>query len=525
MLASIPIISIFISFSDINLQNWQHLFDNVLKEYIGNSLKLMFGVGFLSALIGGVLAWIVARYDFWGRQACQWLLLLPLAMPAYIIAYAYTGMLDFAGPLQSFLRESFDWSASDYYFPEVRSMGGAITLMALVLYPYVYLMARVAFQSQSPSLEEVSKVAGKTAFQHFLKISLPLALPAILLGAILTMMEALADFGTVQYFGIPTLTTGIYRTWFGMGDISTASQLSALLCTFVFVLLFLEFSSRKTSQAYQNKQSGKRVLIRVSPLKSATLLAICLLTMCLGFLIPFVQLLSWSLAYTQDASMSEFFGLGLNSLLLAIVGAIVIVIFALVLSYAKRRVPSKRMNLTSRFVSLGYAMPGTVIAVGVLAPMGWLDTLINHLTIAISGQTVGLVFSGSIFILIFAYLVRFASIAIQHTDAGLQRIPNSIDEVALSLSKTPRHTFFNIHLPLIRASVLSAVLLVFVDILKELPATLVLRPFDFNTLAVKAFELASDERLIAASLPAISIVIVGILPVILLTKTLDKKDY
>lgn len=485
----------------------------------------MTGVGTLSAFIGSSLAWLIVRYDFVGRSACQWLLLLPLAMPAYIIAYAYTGMLDFSGPLQSTLRESFNWSASDYYFPEVRSMGGAITLMALVLYPYVYLMARVAFQSQSQSLEEVSKVAGKSSLQHFLRISLPLALPAILLGAILTMMEALADFGTVKYFGIPTLTTGIYRTWFGMGDINTASQLSALLCTFVFVLLFLEFSSRKTSQAYQSQGAAGRSLMSTTGAKSIGILITCLLPMILGFVIPFTQLLSWSLAYAQNESISQFIELSINSLILAIIGAVSIVLFALTISYAKRRVPSKRMNVSSRFVSLGYAMPGTVIAVGVLSPMGWLDQQINQLTLAISGETVGLVFSGSIFILIFAYLVRFSSIAIQHTDAGLQRIPNSIDEVALSLSKTPQHTFFNIHLPLIRASVLSAILLVFVDILKELPATLVLRPFDFNTLAVKAFELASDERLIAASLPAITIVLVGILPVILLTKTLDKKDY
>ena len=525
VLASVPILSIYFSFTSINIQNWQHLIDNVLSEYIINSAVLMIGVGLLSACIGSLLAWIVVRYDFYGRSACQWLILLPLAMPAYIIAYAYTGMFDFAGPVQTYLRDIFEWSANDYYFPEVRSMGGAISLMALVLYPYVYLMARVAFQSQSTSLEEVSMVAGKTAFQHFVSVSLPLALPAILLGAILTMMEALADFGTVQYFGVPTLTTGIYRTWFGMGDISTASQLSALLCTLVFVLLYLEFSSRKTSQAYQGKQSLKRSLIKVRPVKAICLLSVCLLPVCLGFLVPFVQLFSWSLSYTQDASLEEFIGLGINSLMLAFLGAAFIVLFALIVSYSKRRFPSKRMNVSSRFVSLGYAMPGTVIAVGVLVPMGWLDMQINHLTQMLTGATVGLVFSGTIFILIFAYLVRFASIAIQHTDSGLQRIPTSIDEVALSLSKTPRHTFFNIHLPLIRASVLSATLLVFVDILKELPATLVLRPFDFNTLAVKTFELASDERLIAASLPAISIVVVGILPVVLLTKTLDKKDY
>lgn len=523
ILVCVPIVSIFFSFNEINTQNWSHLLDTVLTEYIVNSFLLMIGVGAGTAFIGVVLAWIIVRYDFTGRNIIQWGVLLPLSMPAYIIAYAYTGMLDYAGPLQSFLRETFNWSAQDYWFPEIRSLNGAIIMLSLVLYPYVYLLARTAFSLQSASLEEVSKLAGKTTRQHLFSVSLPLARPAIFLGAILAMMEALADFGTVQYFGVPTLTTGIYRTWFGMGDISTASQLSALVCTLVFVLLYLEFSSRKSAQAYQSKQRGKTQRVQTSRAKSILLLLLCMLPILLGFLIPFVQLSSWAFAYSQASSFSEYFELATNSLLLASAGAIVIVCFALVVSYAKRRKESASIVFSSRVVSLGYAMPGTVIAVGILMPMGWLDHQINMITMTLADTTVGLIFSGSIFVLIFAYLVRFASIALQHTDTGLQAISKSIDEVSLSLNKTPFYTFKRVHLPLVKASLLSALLLVFVDILKELPATLVLRPFNFNTLAVKAFELASDERLIAASLPAITIVIVGIVPVVLLTKTLDKQ--
>lgn len=521
-LVAIPILAIFFSFQQFNNSNWSHLIDTVLLEYITNSLLLMLGVGFGTGLIGSTLAWINVKFDYPGRSIMQWAVLLPLAMPAYIIAYAYTGMLDFAGPVQTALRETFTWRAGDYWFPEVRSLSSAAVLMSLVLYPYVYLLARSAFKNQSPALEEVSQLAGKSALQHVLSVTLPLARPAILLGCILAMMEALADFGTVEYFGVPTLTTGIFRTWFGMGDVTTASQLSALLCTFVFVLLYLEFNSRQTSQAYQTKHLATNHRRPITGIKGVGVLLICALPVLLGFLVPFLQLFQWSLTYTDHASFDEFFELASNSFTLAIIGALVIVLFALLVSYAKRRKPYFTIVNASRFVSLGYAMPGTVIAVGILAPVGWLDTQINALTMWWNGSIVGLVFSGTLFTLIFAYTVRFASIALQHADTGLQRISKSIDEVSASMNRSAFFTFRKVHLPLIKTSLLSAFLLVFVDILKELPATLVLRPFNFNTLAVKTFELASDERLIAAALPAITIVTVGIVPVILLTKTLEK---
>jgi len=519
---SVPLLSIYASFLSFEVSNWRHLIDTVLTAYVVNSLILMLGVGLGTTLLGTSLAWCIVRYRFVGRSTLQWLVLLPLAMPAYIVAYAYTGLLDFSGPVQSWIRARFELGFNQYWFPEVRSLTGAIVLMSLVLYPYVYLLARTAFKLQSSHLEEVSKLANKSSLQHILRVSLPLARPAILIGAILAMMEALADFGTVEYFGISTLTTGIYRTWFGMGDINTASQLSALLCTFVFVLLFLEFSSRAASQAYQTKYQQKNLGISLPWPRGILVLVICSLPVLFGFVIPFGLLSSWSIQYTQSGSLAEFAQLVINTAWLAVVGASIIVSVALVISYAKRRNNGAVLQFASRFVSLGYAMPGTVVAIGILAPMGWLDKQINGLTLYFNDSTVGLIFSGSVIVLLFAYLVRFVSIALQYTDSGLQRIPNSLDEVSLSLKKTPRQSFFNVHLPLMSASVISAFLLVFVDILKELPATLVLRPFDFNTLAVKAFELASDERLIEAALPSVSIVLVGLLPVILLTKTLER---
>lgn len=521
LLLGLPLFVIFFSFFSWDTVIWQHLAATVLPRYISNSLLLAFGVGFGATILGTCLAWLIVNYDFYGRRLIQWMVLLPLAMPAYIIAYTYTGLLDFAGPLQTFIRSTFDLGAQDYWFPEVRSLSGAIILMSLVLYPYVYILARTAFSEQSQKYREVSELAGVSPLKHFFKVALPLARPAIMTGAALAMMEALADFGTVEYFGVSTFTTGIYRTWFGMGDIKAASQLSGFLCLFVFILIMVEKMSRRDSQNYSSRQGKSARAKRVKGINGGLIFMLCSLPVAFGFIIPFVQLATWAFSFSDLSSLADYPEYAMNSVMLASIGAIVVVAMALLFSYAKRLHPSKTVSGFIQLVSLGYALPGTVIAIGVLVPLGWLDIKFNVLTNVWFNFQPGLVFSGTVFALIFAYAIRFMSVALNNTEAGIQRIKPSMDEASKVLGDSPTQRLLRIHIPLLKASLLSATLLVFVDILKELPATLVLRPFNFNTLAVKAFELASDERLIDAALPSITIVLVGILPVIILTKTLD----
>ncbi|MBT1450020.1 iron ABC transporter permease [Glaciecola sp. XM2] len=523
-----PLIIVAASVFSIDTQLWTHLLDTVFTEYVFNSLVLAGGVGLGAIVIGTYLAYIMVNYRFWGKGVLSWLLMLPLAMPAYIIAYTYTGLLDFSGPIQTALRETFGWSRNDYWFWDIRSLSGAIVMMILVLYPYVYILARSAFAEQSYSFNKVSELAGYTRLQHIKHVSLPLARPAILTGASLAMMEALADYGTVAYFGISTFSTGIFRTWFGMGSLQGAAQLSTVLCVFVLVLLVLEKHSRKDAARYQSRQAKSISPVKLPGVIGLGVFALCLIPAIFGFIIPFIQLAIWSIEYATVGDLGDFITLIQNSLSLAALGAGIIVLFAVVVSYSKRlneQQPSKMpMKTVEQALSLGYALPGIVIAVGVLILAGWTDRQINQFTQAWFDYRPGLIISGGMMILIFAYAVRFISVALQNTETGFMRVPQKLDQAALSLSPSYKRLLGKIQIPLLSASLISATLLVFVDILKELPATLVLRPFNFNTLAVRAYELASDERLIDAALPAITIVLVGLIPVVLLTRQLNKAN-
>lgn len=521
-----PLLIVATSIFSIDTELWGHLLDTVFTEYVVNSLILALGVGLGTIMIGTYLAYIMVNFSFWGKSVLSWLVLLPLAMPAYIIAYTYTGLLDFSGPLQTMLRETFGWQRAEYWFWDIRSMSGAIVMMILVLYPYVYILARSAFSEQSYSFSKVSQLAGYSRFEHVKRVSLPLARPAILTGASLAMMESLADYGTVAYFGINTFSTGIFRTWFGMGSVQGAAQLSTVLCVFVLVLLVLEKHSRKDASRYQSRQAALVKPKQLSGGAGFAIFALCILPAVFGFIIPFMQLAIWSFEFAEVGDMADFLSLIQNSLSLAALGASIIVLFAVLVSYCKRigeQSPSKMpIKSVEQALSLGYALPGIVIAVGVLIMAGWTDRQINVMTMAWFDYRPGLVISGGMAILIFAYAVRFISVALQNTETGFMRVPPKLDQAALSLSGSYRHLLAKVQIPLLSASLISALLLVFVDILKELPATLVLRPFNFNTLAVRAYELASDERLIDAALPAITIVLVGLLPVILLTRQLNK---
>jgi iron(III) transport system permease protein len=503
-------------------ENWTHLYDYLLKDYITNSLILMVGVSAGVLSIGITTAWLTSMCEFPGRRFFSWALLLPLAIPAYIIAYTYTGMLDFAGPLQTLLRETFGWSARDYWFPEVRSIGGAILMLSLVLYPYVYMMARAAFLDQSIAVLEASRTLGNSPLQGFYRVALPLARPAIVTGLSLALMETLADYGTVQYFGIPTFTTGIFRTWFGGGDGGTAAQLAALLLGFVFALLMLEKWSRKRAKFHHS--TNKYSTIKRYQMKgwmAALVVFACFMPLLLGFIIPALQLFVWTFTTAEEVIDASFFVLVGNSLMLAALAALIAVSIALLLGYGKRLRKTKVINTSVNVASMGYAIPGTVIAVGVMVPFAWLDNSIDAWMREHFDISTGLIFSGTLFALLFAYTVRFLAVSIQAIDSGLGKIKPTMDDAGRSLGLTPFGVLRRIHMPIMRGTVLTALLLVFVDVLKELPATLIMRPFNFNTLAVRAYEMAADERLPDAGAPSLMIVLVGIIPVILLSHAIS----
>jgi iron(III) transport system permease protein len=502
---------------------WEHLVETRLFDYVSNSLALMFGVGVGVLLVGVSTAWLTVNSEFHGRRIFVWLLLLPMAMPAYIIAYAYTGLLDFSGPVQTVLRSLLNLEGGDYWFPQIRSLTGAMLMLTFVLYPYVYLLARSAFLEQSVAATDAGRLLGCTPWQNFWRVTVPMSRPAVIAGLSLALMETLADFGTVQYFGIDTFTTGIFRTWFGLGDSGAATQLSAVLMAFVFALIMIEHWSRRRSRFHH--LGSREIVLTRTRLRSAYQLAAflwCATPVVLGFFIPFTLLIYWSWITAADMLDWSFFVLAGNSFALAGLTALLAVTLSLVLAYGRRLAPTRLVRAALRTTSLGYAIPGTVIAIGVIIPMGWIDNAINDWFEHSFGITTGLLFSSTLFTLVFAYLVRFLAISLQTVGSGLSTVQPSMDDAARSLGRSPREVLASVHIPMIRGSLLTAGLIVFVDVLKELPATLILRPFNFNTLAVRAYELASDERLMDSATAATAIVVVGLIPVILLSRTIER---
>ncbi len=519
----IPIVivcgSLFFPAKDI----WPHLIDTVLTDYIFNSLVLLIGVGFFSLLLGVIPAWLVTMYQFPMSRYLEWAILLPMSMPAYIIAYSYTGVFDAAGPVQTIMRELTGWEYNDYWFPEVRSLGGAITMLSLVLYPYVYLLARASFIEQSICVLEVSRTLGCNAMDAFRRVALPLARPAIIVGLSLVLMETLADYGTVQYFGVSAFTTGIFRTWFGMDNSLVAAQLSAILLLFVAVFLYLERRSRK-QLAFNHTSNRYSPLLKQKLKNSSAFFAfvICFAPLLFGFVLPASFLGQWAISTYSEALDINFYILLLNSLSLAFITALLALVIALFLGYSNRNSRLFINRFLVRFISLGYAIPGTVIAVGVLIPFAWFDNSLDEFLTLHFNFGSGLLISGTLFILIFAYLVRFLAVSINTVEAALGKIKLEMDEVAKTTGMSRVRIMRRIHVPIMRGSLLTALLLVFVDVLKELPATLILRPFNFNTLAVRTFELANEERLAEAAVPALAIVIAGIIPVIMISNSISR---
>lgn len=516
LVISIPVLVVLSSLWIPQGALWDHLGSTVLPRYFQNSILLSLGVGLGVSLVGVSTAWIVSVCEFPGRRWLEWALLLPLAAPAYLLAYVYTDFFEYFGPLQTLLRKIGGWdSAHEYWFPEIRSLPGAIVLFTLVLYPYVYLITKVSFAEQGRNTIEASRSLGRNPWQSFWLVALPLARPSWMAGLALALMETLNDFGTVQFFGVDTFTTGIYRTWFGLGEHLGATQLAAVLLLGVLGLLVTEQWSRRQAQYYQTdgcRQSFSPY--RLQGLRAMGAIVICTLPIALGILLPGGLLFAMTLDNWERSVDDRFWSLTTHSLSLAIVTGIIAVILALILSYGVRLNPQPLVKSSVRLVGMGYAVPGAVIAVGLLFPVSWID---QGLEILQQGIVHPIFLGGSAILLVVAYLVRFLAVALGTIESSLTRISPNLDQAARSLGHTPIQTLFQVHVPLLRSGLLTGLMLVFVDVMKELPATIVLRPFNFDTLAIQVYQYAADERLAEASAPALTILLIGLLPVILLS--------
>jgi iron(III) transport system permease protein len=499
---------------------WSHLASTVLPEYIWNTLLLVSLVAVGVIIFGVTAAWLVTAYHFPGQRLLEWALVLPLAMPAYVMAYAYTDWLQAAGPVQTMLRDLTGWRVREYWFPEIRSLPGAAAMLTFALYPYVYLLARNAFLEQSRTTMEAARLAGYGPWGRFWRVALPLARTGIAAGTALALMESLADFGTVSYFAVNTFTAGIYRAWLSLGDPVAAGQLATCLLVFVLVMLSLERLHRGGA-----RYAAKRTPMPPQKLHGAGAVAatvMCATPITFGFLVPAAILIKLAVADPEARFGARIYGLVFNTFTLAGVAAIAAVAVALLLAYAARTVKNSLVHGANRLAVLGYALPGAVIAVGILLPLGRFDNAIAAWMEQQFGIKTGLILTGSMTALIYAYLVRFLAVAFQTVEAGLTRVTPSMDDAARSLGLSPGRTLARVHVPIMSGSLATAALLVFVDVMKELPATFAMRPFNFDTLAVEAYNLAKDERIAEAAVPSLVMVCIALLPLILLSRQIAR---
>lgn len=527
LLLGLPVLALIFSAFSADGDLFRHLADTVLFDYLANTLGLVAGVVLLSLLFGVPTAWLVAMCQVPGRRALQWALMLPMAMPSYIVAYVYTDLLDYSGPLQAGLRTLFEWSRpADYWFPAIRSLGGAAWVLALVLFPYVYLLARASFLEQSVSLIHSSRLLGCNPWQSFRRLSLPLARPAIMVAVSLVAMETLADFATVHFFAINTLTTAVYDTWLGYGSLATAAKLSCMMLLAVVLLIALERRSRQRQQVFQ-KSMGHEQPLRY-PLKGVSrwLAGLwCWGLVLAGFGLPFVILLYYGVRYFELSWTPEFVRFAGNSLLISALTALLAMGIALLLGFFRRLDGGVKSLLPLRIAAMGYAMPGTVLAIGVLVPLTALDFGINDLAEWLGGQGPGLLLTGTLTAIVFGYLVRFVAIAIGSVESSMGKISPSLDMAARTLGQGDGGMLRRVHLPLVRRGLFAGAMLVFIESMKELPAALLLRPFNFDTLATHVYQFVSDEMLERGALGAIVIVLVGLLPLIWVNRSLDSQGH
>ena len=514
-----PIVMLILSSFQNNIDTWLHLFDTKLSIYFYNTLSLILGVGILSITIGVSCAWILAKYKFFLSNIVEWALLLPAAIPAYIVAYCYTDFLEYGGIIQTALREIFNWqSAKEYFFPEIRSMTGAILILSFALYPYIYFITKVAFTSTPKNLFNVAKIHGKS---EFLYVALPMARPAIIAGLSLVLMETISDFGTVEFLAVETVTLGIFNLWLGMNNLSAASQLSFLAFTFIVVLLGVELSARK-NQKFNNPQASsfEEKIEEISYFKSLLLFFICLLPILFGFIIPVLILINLSVQSFDHSNFYYFIDISLNSISISLFGAFLTILFSFIIVVAVKYHGGKKFSFFATIAGSGYAFPGVILALGTTFFLSFIQNNINELFLNFNLNW-NLTLIGTFTALLYTYICRFNAIGIGYINSGIQRVSPNLLEAGMLQGVSFNKSLLRIIFPLIRPSILTGFLIVFVDIFKELPVTLLLRPFNFETLATYVYQYAKEEMLEQCALAALLIILIGTIPVFILNKTIN----
>lgn len=519
---ALPVIAVLYLAAAPGENIWSHLASSVLPDSLRQTLLLGLGTGIVTLVAGTASAWLVTMYRFPGRATLDRLLVLPLAIPTYIAAYCYAELLDYAGFVQTGLRGFFGWSTPrDYWFPHIRSLGGAILVMSAVLYPYVYLTARATFVQQSVCALEVARTLGRTPMGTFWSVALPLARPALAAGVALVLMETLNDLGAVQHLGVETLSASIYATWLQRSSLGGAAQLATVMLTLIVVLIAIERIARGGAKVHHTTGRYRAIPFHdLTGWRGYMALALCSIPFVLGFVVPSALLVAFALGHATAAIEGGFLIAAWNSILLATLSALAAVALALLISYAPRVAPGPVTRFAARSAGLGYALPGTVLAIGVLIPLAALDNSVDAAFRAMFGVSTGLILSGSIAALVFAYVIRFLAVALGGIEAGLERISPNLDAAARALGETAGSSLLRVHLPLLVPALGAAGLLVFVDALKELPATLLLRPFNFDTLATHVYTFAALEQVEAGALGALAIILAGIVPLVVLHRAI-----
>ena len=514
-----PIIMLVLSSLQNNIDTWSHLFDTKLSLYFYNTFFLILGVGIISVIIGVSCAWVIAKYKFFLSDYLEWCLLLPAAIPAYIVAYSYTDFLEYGGIIQTSLREIFDWNSSkEYFFPEIRSIAGAILILSFALYPYIYFITKVAFNSTPKNLFNVAKIHGKSEFLH---VALPLARPAIIAGLSLVLMETISDFGTVEFLAVETVTLGIFNLWLGMNNFSAASQLSFLAFTFIVVLLGVELSARK-NQKFNNPQASsfENKIYEISLKKSLILFFICFLPILFGFLIPVLILINLSMQSFNENDFFSFVEICLNSISISFIGAFLTILFSFIIVVAVKYHGGKKFAFLAILAGSGYAFPGVILALATTFFLSFVQKNINEFIIDFNIDW-NFTLIGTFTALLYTYICRFNAIGVGYINSGIQRISPNLLEAGRLQGVSFEKSLFKIIYPLIRPSILTGFLIVFVDIFKELPVTLLLRPFNFETLATFVYQYAKEEMLEQCALAALLIILIGTIPVFILNKTIN----
>lgn len=519
----LPILAIFFTAIGQTDDVFAHLMSTVMPTYALNTVLLTLSVMALSLVFGIPSAWLMAMCRLPGEKMLQWALVLPLAIPGYIVGYIFTGWFDYAGPIQVWLREQTGWMAGEYYFPDIRSLGGASMVLALVLYPYVYLMCRASFMEQNVSLLQSARLLKCSPWESFRRISLPLVRPSMAVALSLVAMETVGDFGTVSYFAVNTLTTAVYDTWMNYSNLTAAAKISAVMLVIVLLLLSAERYSRRRQKLYQSQfNSHEDFRYTLQGWKKWAALLWCWGLVCVAFIFPLLQLLSYAYTYFEQSWTAEFREYAWNSLQVSLSAAVIAVSVALVVNFYARLKQNRPSIALMRLSSMGYAVPGTVLAIGVMVPVLTLDHAVNDVAKSMHWGRPGLIFSGTMFAIIFALIVRFSAVAIGSIESSLNRISPSLDMAARTMGCQANGMLWRVHLPLVRRGALIAGLLVFIESMKELNAALLLRPFNFETLATYVYNYASDEHLELAALPAVLLVLVGLIPLVVVNRSLEQ---